>query len=62
MKKKIKAGIRFTAHFHYERGKEHFLFIDLQLKQVVKIEASAKKSIKQTKNALFHACSGNRLL
>ena len=34
-------------------------FIDLRLKRAVKIEASAKKSIKQTKNALFHARSGN---
>ena len=35
-------------------------FIDLRLKRAVKIEASAKKkSIKQTKNALFHSRSGN---
>ena len=35
-------------------------FIHLRLKRAVKIEASAKKkSIKQTKNALFHARSGN---
>ena len=34
-------------------------FIDLRLKRAVKIEASAKKAIKQTKNAFFHARSGN---
>ena len=34
-------------------------FIDLRLKRAVKIEASAKKSIKQTKNAFFYARSGN---
>ena len=34
-------------------------FIDLRLKRAVKIEASAKKSIKQRKNAFFHARSGN---
>ena len=34
-------------------------FIDLRLKRAVKIEARAKKSIKQTKNTLFHARSGN---
>ena len=33
-------------------------FIDLRLKRAVKIEASAKKSNK-TKNAFFHARSGN---
>ena len=34
-------------------------FIDLRLKRAVKIEASKKISIKQTKNAFFHARSGN---
>ena len=55
------AVLAIKARFHYERGKEHFFvsFVDLRLKRAVKIEASAKKKIKQTKNALFHARSGN---
>ena len=42
------------ARFHYERGKEHFFsFIDLRLKRVVKIEASAKNINKTNKECFF---------
>ena len=52
---------KVKARFHYERGKEHSLFLllifsRLKLKQAL---SKAKKSIKQTKNNLFHARSGN---
>ena len=49
------------ARFHYERGKEHSLFLllifpRLKLKRAL---SKAKKSIKKTKNNLFHARSEN---
>ena len=49
------------ARFHYERGKEHSLFLLLifDWSERVKLKQAQKQSIKQTKNALFHARSGN---
>ena len=54
-------GAFLKARFHYERGIEHSLFLllifpSLKLKRAL---SKAKKSIKQTKNNLFHARSGN---
>ena len=43
------------ARFHYERGKEHSLFVLL----IFFCARFNRKSIKETKNALFHARSGN---
>ena len=53
--------VPLKARFHYERGKEHSLFLllifpRLKLKRAL---CKAKKSIKQTKNNFFHARSGN---
>ena len=47
--------LRLKARFHYERGKEHSLFLLL----ILDGSERKKKSIKQTKNALVHARSGN---
>ena len=49
------------ASFHYERGKEHSLFLLLifPLLKSKRAQSEAKKSIKQTMNTPFHACSGN---
>ena len=49
------------ARFHYESRIDHSLFLllifpRLKLKQAL---SKAKKSIKQTKNTLFHTRSGN---
>ena len=46
------------ARFHYERGKEHSLFV-LLIFFCVRFN---RRSIKETKNALFHARSGNGTL
>ena len=53
--------VSLKARFHYKRGKEHSLFLLLifDLSERLKLKRAQKKSIKQTKNALFHARSGN---
>ena len=49
------------ARFYYERGKEHSLFILLIFFALASILTARfnRRSIKETKNALFHARSGN---
>ena len=49
------------ARFHYERGKEHSLFVLLIFFALASILTARfnRRSIKETKNALFHARSGN---
>ena len=49
------------ARFHYERGKEHSLFILLIFFALASILTARfnRRSIKETKNDLFHARSGN---
>ena len=46
------------ARFHYERGKEHSLFVFFALASILTPRFN-RRSIKETKNALFHACRGN---
>ena len=52
------------ARFHYERGKEHSLFVLLIFFALASILTACfnRRSIKETKNALFHARSGNEPL
>ena len=52
---------RVKARFHYEREKEHSLFVLLIFFALASILAARfnRRSIKETKNALFHARSGN---
>ena len=52
------------ARFHNERGKDYSLFILLIFLLCLALASilSAERSIKETKNALFHAGSGNGLL
>ena len=47
--------IQIKARFHYERGKKHFLFV-LLIFFCVRFN---RRSIKERKNAFFHARSGN---
>ena len=49
------------ARFHRERGKEHSLFVLLLFFALASILTARfnRRSIKETKNALFHARSGN---
>ena len=49
------------ARFHYERGKKHSLFVLLLFFALASILTARfnRRSIKETKNALFHARSGN---
>ena len=49
------------VRFHYERGKEHSLFVLLIFFALASILTARfnRRSIKKTKNALFHARSGN---
>ena len=49
------------ARYHYERGKEHSLFVLLIFFALASILTTRfnRRSIKETKNALFHARSGN---
>ena len=49
------------ARFHYERGKKHSLFVLLLFFALASILTARfnRRSIKERKNALFHACSGN---
>ena len=51
----------FKARFHYERGKEHSLFVLLIFFALASILTARfnQRWIKETKNALFHARSGN---
>ena len=53
--------IFFKAGFHYESGKDHCLFVLLIFLLCLALASilSAERSIKETKNVLFHACSGN---
>ena len=46
---------RIKARFHYERGKKHSLFVLL----LFFCARFNRRSIKERKNALFHARSGN---
>ena len=52
---------RLKARFHYERGKKHSLFVLLLFFALASILTARfnRRSIKETKNALFHARSGN---
>ena len=53
---------RFKARFHYERGKKHSLFVLLIFFFALPSILTARfnrRSIKERKNALFHARSGN---
>ena len=47
--------LTIKARFHYERGKKHSLFVLL----LFFCAHFNRRSIKETKNALFHARSGN---
>ena len=49
------------ARFHYERGKEHSLFVLLIFFALASILTARfnRRSIKERKNALFYARSGN---
>ena len=49
------------ARFHYERGKKHSLFVLLIFFELASILTARfnRRSIKETKNVLFHARSGN---
>ena len=49
------------ARFHYERRKDYFLFVLLIFLLCLALASilSAERSMKETKNALFHARSGN---
>ena len=49
------------ARFHYERGKEHSLFVLLIFFALASISTARfnQRSIKETKNALLHARCGN---
>ena len=51
------------ARFHYEREKDYFLFVLLifLLCLALALILSTERSIKERKNSLFHACSGNAL-
>ena len=52
---------QFKARFHYERGKKHSLFVLLLFFALGSILTARfnRRSIKERKNALFHARSGN---
>ena len=52
------------ARFYYERGKDHSLFVLLIFLLCLALASIsiAERSIKETKNALFHARSRNRSL
>ena len=58
---RVPRRLQIMKSLHLKKKRAFFVsFIDLRLKRAVKIEASAKKkAIKQTKNAFFHARSGN---
>ena len=49
------------ARFHYERKKKHSLFVLLLFFALASILTARfnQRSIKETKNALFHTCSEN---
>ena len=53
--------ISLKARFHYERGKKHSLFVLLLFFALASILTARfnRRSIKERKNALFHARSGN---
>ena len=55
------ALMHLKARFHYERGKKHSLFVLLIFFALASILTARfnRRSIKETKNALFHARSGN---
>ena len=52
---------QIKARFHYERGKKHSLFVLLLFFALASILTARfnRRSIKERKNALFHARSGN---
>ena len=55
------SAFRIKARFHYKRGKKHFLFVLLIFFALASILTARfnRRSIKEKKNALFHAGSGN---
>ena len=50
---------RFKTRFHYERGKDYSFFV-LSIFFALLNARFKLRSIKETKNALLHARSGNR--
>ena len=60
-KARSSCGPRVKARFHYERGKKHSLFVLLLFFALASILTARfnRRSIKETKNALFHARSEN---
>ena len=56
--------LNFRARFHYERGIEYSLFVLLifLLRLALAYILGKEKSMKETKNAPFHAPSGNESL
>ena len=57
----MQSTITIKARFHYERGKNHSLFVSLIFFALASILTARfnRRSIKERKNALFHARSGN---
>ena len=57
----LDSGSDVKARFHYERGKKHSLFVLLLFFALASILTARfnRRSIKERKNALFHARSGN---
>ena len=53
--------LNLKARFYYERGKEHSLFVLLIFFALASILTARfnRRSIKETKNVLFHTHSGN---
>ena len=59
LRQKVFADSCFKARFHCERGKEHSLFVLLLFFALASIlTARFKRSMKETRSALFHARSG----
>ena len=58
---KVFADSCFKARFYCERGKEHSLFVSLLFFALASILTACfnRRSMKETRSALFHACSGN---
>ena len=59
----IRSASGVKARFHYEREKEHSLFVLLIFFALTSVLTARfnQRSIKETKNTLFHARSGNGL-
>ena len=56
--------LRFKARFHHEHGKDYSLFVLLIFLLCLARTSilSAERSVRETKNALFHTLSGNGAL